>query len=206
MKNRVPEFVPTLLLLFLCISAGPSLSAQVALDVKTPWGVKEKIRFAKQGVNAAIDASDWLRRTEFGEDYSLWLRSLQRGKRGGDSIAVRLDLEIRTPAFIGRGVLIAADRVEIVYSVGALDSLVSGPSGGIDRNEWLASSLMVDQVIGIAGELIPFPNALVRKVLMSAAHSLNRAPTDGEIVEGTLLGLKVVALFDYRLKKLRENS
>lgn len=194
------SFISTLLLFTLLPLAG--LSAQVALDVKTPWNVKEKIRFAKQGVNAALDASEWGRRTEFGEDYSLWLRSLER-RRAGEGVSVRLAFEIRTPAFLGRGDLIASDQVEITYNPALLDSLLGSPQGGIDRDEWLASSMLIDQVISIAGDVIPFPNALLRTALLSVARSLNRAPTDGEIVEGTLLGLKVVDRLGNRLKDIR---
>ena len=193
------HILPLFCLIFLVGVA--EVGAQVALDVKTPWGVKEKVRYVKQGVNSAIDAVDWARRTEFGEDYSLWLRSLDRS-RTDEGVVVRLSYEIRTPAFLGHGDLIASDRVEISYDPALLDSLVNSPKGTIDREEWLASSMLIDQVISVAGEVIPFPNALLRTALLSVARSLNRAPTDGEILEGTLLGLKVVDRVGNRLKEI----
>lgn len=192
----------TLLILMLGI---PELAAQVAIDVKSSWGVKQKVRFAKQGVTVAIDAVDWARATEFGEDYSLWLRSLERRKEASGVVRVRLSLEIRTPTFLGRGELLSAERVEIRYDAAALDSLIAHPASGIDPDEWLASSTMIDQVITIAGEVLPLPNALLRTALLSVARSLNRAPTDGEILEGTLLGLKAVSLLEHRLIELGEN-
>ena len=199
MMNRNRTLLPLLLILLVGVT---DLTAQIAVDVKTSWGVKEKVRFAKQGVNAALDASEWGRRTEFGEDYSLWLRSLDR-RRAGEEVSVRLSFEIRTPAFLGRGDLIASDQVEITYNPALLDSLLDSPQGGVDRDEWLASSQLIDQVISIAGDVIPFPNALLRTALLSVARSLNRAPTDGEILEGTLLGLKVVDRLSNRLKDIR---
>ena len=180
----------TCIAILLSATCAAHLTAQVAIDVKTPIARKGKIAVVKQGVSSALKASGWARTTEFGEDYALYLHDLQRQKGSLDTVVVRLLIEVRKPSFLKKGDLIATETVEVRYSVGALDSVVEGLGTEVGMSEYRAASAIVTQVVAIAAEVIPFPHPLLKTLLVGVAGSLNREPTDGEIFEAVLLGVR----------------
>ncbi len=169
-------------------------TAQIAIDLKTSLSQKARTAVVKEGVSRALKESGWARTTEFGEDVAVYLRDLRRQKGGGDTVVVRLDVDICAPSFLRKGKEIASRTIEIRYAGGALDSLAADPESGVDLDDYQMTTELVNQVITIAAEVIPFPHPMIRSVLTGVAHSLNRKPTDGEIVEATMLGVRTVAM------------
>jgi hypothetical protein len=108
---RAPQEIPLLLSLriFLLFLLPPQIYAQdrVAIDVKTTTGGKIDLAPVEVGTTVCLNQSDWANVSEIGEDYSLWLKSYERIKKGENTEA-RLTLELRTPAFLRSGSLITS--------------------------------------------------------------------------------------------------
>jgi hypothetical protein len=88
----------------------------VTVDVKTRMADKADLSALKAGVLHLIRASDWIANRESGEDYSLWLGGLSR-RRVGDTVAVTLTVELRTPAAFRSGETLDSRTIHVTYSV-----------------------------------------------------------------------------------------
>jgi hypothetical protein len=115
---RAPQEIPLLLSLciFLLFLLPPQIYAQdrVAIDVKTTTGGKIDLAPVEVGMTVCLNQSDWANVSEIGEDYSLWLKSYERIKKGENTEA-RLTLELRTPAFLRSGSLIISRTVATTF-------------------------------------------------------------------------------------------
>ena len=198
MKNAMTCRLLTGLFFLLLV---PALSAKIPIDVKTSWTEKHGTQVVKQGVIAAIDASAWGETTEFGEDYSLWLQGLHRTKGGGDTIVLRLQLELRTPSFFRSGDHLASRTVEVRYAQSTLDSIATLRKV-VGASEWEVRTGTINQLIAMVGDLIPFPHPMIRTVVVEAAQSIQRTPDDAEVLEGVLVGLKTLEVVDHILQEL----
>lgn len=85
----------------------------VAIDVKTAATAKADVAPAEVGTTVCLVQSEWATVREVGEDYSLWLKRYERIKEGQD-VRVEMDVELRTPAMIRSGSLIAERPVSAV--------------------------------------------------------------------------------------------
>jgi hypothetical protein len=112
MNPRLPLL--SAILLLLTIAAAHAQEEIVSFDLKTPFLEKPDLAPAKNGALLLLLESDWGSVTEFGEDYALWLRGIERERRG-DSIAVTLDLELRTGSLFGEGDLLASRKVAVTF-------------------------------------------------------------------------------------------
>lgn len=90
---------------------------QVAIDVKTPLESKTELAPAKAGAAMCLHRSEWATISEVGEDYSLWLKEYERVKDGRDTRA-ELTIELRSPALLRSGSLIASQQVRARYRAG----------------------------------------------------------------------------------------
>lgn len=187
--------LPIAALIILTIAAA-SAAAQVQIDVKTKWGEKKGLTVIKQGVITAIDESGWSVTTEFGEDYALWVKDLKRLKGKKDTVVVRVTLELRTGSLMAEGDLIEKKKVELRYSRGTLDSLLGEPTAGVTADEWLANHRMINEIIALAGGMIPIGGPVAKTVIVAVATQLNEAPEEREIAEAMLLSLKVMSALE----------
>lgn len=186
------------------------LPAQIAIDVKTPWDEKVRLRTLKSGVSAAIDAAAWGRTTEFGEDYVVMLRDLERRRCGGDSIWMLVTVDLRTPSFLGRGDEIATKRIELRYCGKALDSVAAEMSdGGVMADgaqgkgggNLLDQKAIVDRLLKLGVDLLPISSPIVKTLLTAALTTIDIDPEPTEIAEGVLLGSRVVMEVDQMLPR-----
>lgn len=115
---RAPEEIPLLLSLciLLLLLLPPQIYAQerVAIDVKTTTGGKIDLAPVEVGTTVCLTQSDWAEVSEVGEDYSLWLQNYERMK-DGENTRAELAVELRTPAFLRSGSLIATRTVTTTF-------------------------------------------------------------------------------------------
>ena len=192
---------PFLLLLPALLILAQTATAQIAVDVKTPWNQKYRLRGLKSGLSAAIDAAPWARTTEFGEDYVVMLRDLERRRGGGDTVIATVSVELRTPSFFGSGDQITGRQVEIRYCGIGLDSLARNLSGvgkeGSNGNS--TQQMVIHQLLSLGVDMLPISSPLVKTLLVATLSTLEDDPDPTEIAEGTLLALKVVGVVDQML-------
>jgi hypothetical protein len=95
-----------------------SLFAQnkIYLDVKTDWKEKAELSPAKNGTIYFLLNSQELGVKEFGEDYSLWLLDYQ-ARQDNDQVQITYTVELRTPALIRKGKLLAKEEISVSYDV-----------------------------------------------------------------------------------------
>jgi len=90
---------------------------QVVIDVKTPLDSKIVLAPAKAGAAICLHRSEWAAVSEAGEEYSLWLKHYERIKEGRDTRA-EFTVELRTPALLRTGSLIARRQIRTRYRAG----------------------------------------------------------------------------------------
>lgn len=185
-----------------------SASGQYAFDIKTTVEEKYDLHVAKEGVTAAFEEAPWASVREVGEDYSLWLTDFRRSHEG-DSVRVRMTVNLRTPAMLTRGNSIAARRIEASYhwkkaTAYAQDSLnvENMPSQGqIDLEEMgsdlgnmigLFASISGMPMFGIEQVAGPASGALIGNLSGSLFSILNQEPSPVKIMESILIGRQVV--------------
>lgn len=74
-----------------------ALSAKLRFDVKSGWMEKYNASAVKAGLITALENSSWAEVAETDEEYSLWIKSFIKERRG-DTIFIRAGLEIQEPA------------------------------------------------------------------------------------------------------------
>lgn len=158
---RAPEELPLLLslcILLLLLPAQIHAQDRVAIDVKTTTGGKIDLAPVEVGTTVCLNQSDWANVSEIGEDYSLWLKSYERIKRGEDTEA-RLTIELRTPAFLRSGSLITSRTVTTTFRTTSDGMVVP------DTLHWNREDLnAVREAIG--GELSESASDLKREALI----------------------------------------
>ena len=191
-----PSARHALLLPALLLILTGSLSAQIAIDVKTPWLEKHRLRGLKGGIAAAIDAAPWGRTTEFGEDYVVLLRDLKRSRGGADTVVLSVTVDLRSASILGRGDELSSRSIEIRYCGKVLDSLaveIDGQGGGLVDP---AYGPLVDRLIATGVNMLPISNPFVKVLLTAAITTLNEGPAATEIAEGAILATRVVDEID----------
>ena len=78
----------------------------------------------------SIETSSWAEITDFGEDYSLWLRGLSRTQIN-DSLIVKILIQLRSPAMLTMGDFIDQEDIMISYHWGEMKTA----SNNIDKNK-----------------------------------------------------------------------
>ena len=89
---------------------------KVFLDVKTPFAEKNNLIPAKAGTVYFLHQSKDLGVREVGETYSLWLKNF-KSEQKGRRVFIGYDIELRSPAMIRKGRLLASDKVRVSYSL-----------------------------------------------------------------------------------------
>jgi hypothetical protein len=169
----------------------PVASAQVErvrIDVKTKLLEKFGLTSAKNGAVLLLDESDWAVTTELGEDYALWIRNAQRTETS-DSIALSLDVELRTPATFGEGDLLAMRHVTVVYPRSASWRSVASQS----------TAQLFDDVERYAGYGLtavkifttPLTSFAMTKVLDAIEGELPGGSLDGAKLEAMIAGARI---------------
>lgn len=126
--------------------------------MKTTTGGKIDLAPVEVGTTVCLNQSDWANVSEIGEDYSLWLKSYERIKRGEDTEA-RLTIELRTPAFLRSGSLITSRTVTTTFRTTSDGMVVP------DTLHWNREDLnAVREAIG--GELSESASDLKREALI----------------------------------------
>jgi len=99
-----------LILIWGCLTLarpGPTQAQdRIAFDVKINLSEKVDLAPVEVGTTICLTQSDWANVRETGEEYSLWLKEYERIKEGKDTRA-KLTVELRTPALLRSGRLIA---------------------------------------------------------------------------------------------------
>ena len=106
-------FIFTLFFVFASLAFSQS---KIFLDVKTPFAEKNKLVAAKGGAVYFLKQSRDLGVREIGENYSLWLKNYKSEQRG-QQVYIEFDVELRSPAMIRKGRLLASDRVHVQYKL-----------------------------------------------------------------------------------------
>lgn len=197
--KRLSLFVSLAVLAILFTSAA-ELSAQIRIDVKTEWREKNKLAPVKHGVLTLLEELPWASSTEFGEDYSLWLRNLRRQLGKDGTVITTLDVEIRTPALFGSGNLLHRRKIESRYRPATLDSVgnIAGIAESVQNQkeryeEW-------HRLIGTAiSTVLPESKGLAGPVITNALNTINAAPKSTEVYEAMLLGTKLMAVLEETL-------
>lgn len=166
----------------------PSAAGQYDLDVKTRFEEMARLRSVKQGVKAILEDQAWASVVEFGEDYSLWLTDLDRRHRG-EYLHVDLTVALRTPAMLGTGEHIDAERVQLRYHWEQMRSraqdLPDLESVAESKAEELGTSLV--RAMGASDQSA----RQLGGELLSALARLPEYPSRVEALESLLLGQKV---------------
>ncbi|WP_138431873.1 hypothetical protein [Fodinibius saliphilus] len=89
--------------------------AQYSFDVKTDLDEKQDLQVLKQAVKKSIEEANWASNQEMGEDFSLWLTSINR-KHEGDSLTVSIIVHLRTKAMFTKGDFIAGRKITWQYN------------------------------------------------------------------------------------------
>jgi len=185
-----------------------SAFGQYTFDIKTTVEEKYSLHVAKEGVTAAFEEAPWVSVREVGEDYSLWLTNFRRS-HNGDSVQVRMTVNLRTPAMLTRGDEIAVRRIEASYhweraTTYAQDSLnvedissygqanLEEMGSDLGNMIGLFASMSGMPTFGIEQIAGPASGALVGKSSGSLFSILNQDPSLVEIMESILVGRQVV--------------
>ncbi len=185
-------FSSSLVALLLCVAGAQELSAQVQIDVKTKWLEKKELAAVKGGVIATVNALPWASCTEFGEDYSLWLKNLHRTKGKEGSVIVSLEVEVRTPSLFGNGTLLRKEKVQVQYNAQLLDSIGSTKevvaSVESTRNQYDTWNGMIAAAVGT---VIPKAKVLAGPIIAEVLSTVNASPKPEEIYEAVLVAAAV---------------
>lgn len=92
------------------------------IDLKTPLEEKLALMAVESGLGAYLQQTTWAKVTEFGEQYSLWLKSYRRSEQGS-RVNLDLEIELRTPAFVTRGNLLGNTAVSVAYDRSVLSAI-----------------------------------------------------------------------------------
>ena len=191
--KRFSFFIPLVALVLLFVPVG-ELSAQIRIDVKTGWLEKNKLATVKQGVLTLFEELPWVSSTEFGEDYSLWLKNLRRQRGTDGTVIVMMDVEIRTPALFGSGTLLHRRRIESRYFPASLDSLSTSAEIAELVREQEATYERWHSLVGTAvSTLLPESKGMAGPVVTGVLNAINRAPKSTEMYEALLLGTQLIA-------------
>ena len=190
-----------LVALLLPLVGTQELSAQVQIDVKTKWLEKKELTAVKSGVIAAIAELPWASCTEFGEDYSLWLKNLHRTKGKEGSVIVTLEVEVQAPSLFGNGTLLRKAKVQVQYdlqlldSIGNLEEIVASVEN--TRHQYETWNGMIGTAVGT---LIPKAKELIGPIIAEVLNNVNASPKPEEIYEAVLVATAVAqameTLFD----------
>jgi hypothetical protein len=154
---------------FILLTFSTQIHAQdhVVIDVKTSVSGKVDLAPVEIGTTVCLSQSDWADVSEVGEDYSLWLKNYERIKRGKDTEA-ELSVELRTPAFLRSGSLVATRTVTTTFRKTA-DGMVLPDTLHWDREDLNAVRK------AIAGELSESATDLRREALFVGTAVCERA-------------------------------
>ncbi len=95
------------------------------IDVKTNLWDKLNETGTKNGTICYINNSDWGKKVEIGEDYSLWIKDLSRTPE--DSlIHVSINLELQEPSLLLEGYVYKKKHFEITYTKNQYDETTKG--------------------------------------------------------------------------------
>ena len=193
----------TLVVVGLLVVLPHPLAAQFKIDLKTPLDEKGELTVVKQGVLAAIEDASWVRETDFGEKYSLWLHGLERDIEQ-DTMVIVLKVNLRTPAMVRRGRHLDARRIEFrydwdkarAYAADSIDGAAFAERGGLNEQA-LAEGIggFLDFVV-YSATLVPGSGRLAAEVFSGLARELNRDPTPVEVMEALYMGQAVLGALD----------
>ncbi len=189
------------------------VSAQYGFDVKTHLADKHELKVVKEGVLYAIEEAPWATMKEIGEDYSLWLKGIQR-QHAGDSLRIYVDVELRSPAMFTSGELIGRYRSSISYHWGEAKEYAQE---SIDTDLFLSSSAtdyesisedmgrMIKLVSSFTGEPIigNVSATLLAQLIESLPSTMQGNPSPVELMESMLLGHQVLADLESVIPSIR---
>ena len=191
MKNRITIVLLTALTL-LVFGTG-LLSAQVKIDVKTKWNEKKELTLLKRGVLQALDLSVEFEDVEFGEDYALWLRDVERSRGEGDTVIVALAFDVREGSLFQEGELISSGQVILRYNSRTLDSVGNDLNVRQRARTYRENYELINTLIAeTATTLIPKGKLLAGSIVSLLLSELNEPPELPQIYEGVLVGVQVV--------------
>ena len=191
MKNRGTIFF--LATLSLLLFGGGLLSAQVKVDVKTKWSEKKELTLLKRGVLQALDLSVEFEDVEFGEDYALWLRDVERSRGEGDTVIVALAFDVREGSLFQEGELISSGSVTLRYDSRTLDSIANNLNVRQSARTYQESYELINTLIAeTATALIPKGKLLAGSIVSLLLNEFNEPPELPQIYEGVLVGVQVV--------------
>lgn len=183
-------------ILFIFVFNISSAYAQYAFDVKTQMAEKEDLQNYKQGLLTAIENSSWASVKETGEDYSLWLTSLER-VHIKDSVIVSLIVELRTPSMFSSGDFVGNRKVWLKYNWEA-GKEVSGDSFSKDsyNNEninYEESLNRISETVGLVSsvgmmDVSGLSSKSVGLLITELGALFKREPSPLEIMETIYLG------------------
>lgn len=175
-------------LYLLCIYQIP-LFSQVYFDVKTTLQEKKEIKIIKSAIMASLKESDWAGITEFKEDYSLWLKNMNR-KTIGNNIQTSLIIEVRTPSFLNQGKLLNDIFIEVEFDTSGTWRM--DPAGGETSNMITNMLLTMGIKFLSLNTGLPFGEKILAPLMSNVLNEMNRKPSAMERMEATLMAAKIM--------------
>jgi len=111
-------------LLVILLSFNLNAQGKIFFDVKTKMSEKAELSHIKIATELLLLDTDWANVTEYGEEYSLWIKNYQKS-RDYNLFDVNLDIEIRTPSMWTDGRLLLSKHIEVSFATGYDDQRVN---------------------------------------------------------------------------------
>jgi hypothetical protein len=184
-----------ILILASCLIASTALS-QYKIDLKTPAGDKEKLRLAKAGLGSYLRQAEWAKVVNVGEDYSVWIKNLNR-KFKGNVLYFDVTLEVRTTADVGSGTLLNGRTIRDTIDLSAIGTTTTFEDREIIRevekqiqknNKYKPIPVVLGTVTGV-----PIAGPIVEKGLKFLGVDLEAKVTPDQAVESMVLGAVLIA-------------
>jgi hypothetical protein len=185
--------------------------AQYKLDVKTQAEEKRGLATIKHGVLQHVQKHPQFSEMEVGEDHSLWLTNEQR-HISEDSMVVRIDVYLRTPAMLTSGEPIDRQRVSLKYDREKAQRYVRDSLQAWNAKEPSYQSL--EQLAQVGGAAAGFAADFGMGTYGMSASTLNSLfdhiadeltvdPTPIELLESWKLGEKTVLATERMIEQNR---
>jgi hypothetical protein len=163
------------------------------LDVKTTFTNKFTATGLKNGHIAymRLNGSKWCVDKEVGEDYSFWIKDV-RTTDIGDSTVLSFNLELRTPAMVTDGNLIAARNGYRIAYPNSIDLNVDGPADAVKVAAYVKSALERNVKLGKGAAAFASTITGHAEIKQIVEFLLNTFATEAKMkrsqVEGAIVG------------------
>lgn len=167
--------------------------------LKTTFEEKPDLAVIKQAVLKMLEDTHWAEIKNVGEDFSLWLHSLNRSFVGEDSVITRLIVELRTPAMLSNGTYIDSRMVTVGFNSNDMPM-----SHGAEMESFVGTQLaslgsLAKLTPLVATSFAPRSEVIIGAVIQGVMREPQRTPEPWELFKASLASCSRYGAFSLAL-------